>query len=186
MLLYLFGQQVIFSHFVFCSSTTISFSPLLSHSNFHSLTPTMKLTAINVLSVASLPAIVLAHAHHPFHHRRQAVSGSSATSSSLSPSSTSTLSAGTPSSGTPVSGSSVSGSSLSGTLLPTPTYTPSFTLLSENPTAYPLSSIVVNAPSAPTSPMPTAAPPGSTPSNIPNAPGIPNSTHLTSFAQEKK
>ena len=129
----------------------------------------MKLTAINVLSVASLPALVLAQAHNPFHHRRQASAASSA-SSSIS------------SSGTPVSGSST----FSTPIFPTPTYSPSFSLLSQNPTAVPLSSIVVNAPPAPTLPYPSAAAVGSKPSNIPNAPGIPDSTHLTLFSHGEK
>ena len=130
----------------------------------------MKLTAINVLSVASLPAFVLAQAHNPFHHRRQAAAASSSASSSTS------------SSGTPVSGSST----FSTPIYPTPTYSPSFSLLSENPTAVPLSSIVVNAPPATTLAYPSTAAPGSTPSNIPHAPGIPDSTHLTWFLHGEK
>jgi hypothetical protein len=128
----------------------------------------MKLTAIIVHSVASLPAILLAHAYNPLPQRRQA----SAASSSASPASTGTLSAGSSTFSTPI--------------YPTPTYSPSFSLLSENPTAVPLSSIVVNAPPAPTLAYPPTVAPGSTPSNIPNAPGIPDSTHLTLFPQGEK
>ncbi|KAH9050452.1 glycoside hydrolase/deacetylase [Lactarius hengduanensis] len=122
----------------------------------------MKLTAVNVLSVASLPVIVLAHAHHPHpHYHRQVLAASPSSSSSSSPPSSS--------SGTTISGT------VSNTLLPTPTgSTPSISLQSTNPTAVPLSNIVVNAPSAATSIMPSPAPPGTTPSNIPNAPGLPD------------
>ncbi|KAH8997494.1 glycoside hydrolase/deacetylase [Lactarius akahatsu] len=125
----------------------------------------MKLTAVNVLSVASLPVIVLAHARHPNpHNYRQVLAASPSSSSPLSSSS------GTPASGTVVST----------TLLPTPTgSTPSISLQSTNPTAVPLSNIVVNAPSAATSIMPSPAPPGTTPSNIPKAPGLPNISTLS-------
>ncbi|KAI9462349.1 glycoside hydrolase/deacetylase [Lactarius psammicola] len=123
----------------------------------------MKLTAVNVLSVASLPAIVLAHAHQP-HHHRQVLAVSPASSPSPSPS----------------TGTSTSGTVVSNTLLPTPTGpTPSFSLQSTNPTAVPLSAIVVNAPSAATSIMPTPAAPGTKPSNIPNAPGLPDISILS-------
>jgi len=130
----------------------------------------MKLTAIKVICVASLPAIVLAHAPHPFHRRQASPASSPPSTSSSTGTPTSGTPSGTPSSGTPVSGTS--------SLFPTPTYSPSFSLLSENPTAIPIASIVVNAPSAPTSPLPTPATPGSKPSNIPNAPGIPNISKL--------
>lgn len=147
-------------------------------------TLTMKLTAINVLSFASLPAFVLAHAdpYNPFrHHNRQAVAvaASSSSSSSSSPPS----SPSSPSS--PASAAPVSGITLSTSLFPTPTATPSFTIESTNPTAYPLSEIVVNAPSAPTIALPSPSAPGSTPSDIPNAPGLPDSMHLTLFSDEK-
>lgn len=129
----------------------------------------MKLTAVNVLSVVSFPVIVLAHANAPHHHHRQVLAASPATSSPSASSSSSSSPSGT----------LVSGTTVSGTLLPTPTGpTPSVSLQSVNPTAVPLSSIVVNAPSAPTSIMPTPAAPGTTPSDIPNAPGLPDISTL--------
>ncbi|KAI9444994.1 chitin deacetylase [Lactarius indigo] len=139
----------------------------------------MKLTAVNVLSVASLPVIVLAHARHPHpHHHRQVLAASPASSS---PSSLSSLSSSLSSpSSSLASGTPISGTVLSNTLLPTPTGpTPSISLQSTNPTAVPLSDIVVNAPSAATSIMPTPAPPGTTPSNIPDAPGLPDISTLS-------
>jgi hypothetical protein len=170
-IVYLFGQQSYFlsACLFLLNGHRLPFSlppPTL-------VTLTMKLTAINVLSVASLPVIVLAHARNPLPHRRQA-SAASSSASSASPASTST-----PSAGTPVSGSST----FSTPIFPTPTYSPTFTVLSQNPTAVPLASIVVNAPPASTLPLPATAAVGSTPSNIPNAPGIPDSTYLNLFSQ---
>lgn len=52
--------------------------------------------------------------------------------------------------------------------------TTTFSLEATNPTAVPLSSIVVNAPSAPTSPLSSIPTPGTVPNYMPNAPPIPN------------
>ena len=79
-----------------------------------------------------------------------------------------------------------SGTTASTTLLPTPTFSPSVSLLSQNSTAIPLASIVVNAPSTPTSIMPSRGAPGSTPSNIPKAPGLPDSTYVLNFVLRRK
>ena len=59
--------------------------------------------------------------------------------------------------------------------------TPSVTvsLLSANPTAVPLASIVSNEPSAPTQAFTTKEVPGATPSYMPNAPPLPDSTFHT-------
>ncbi|KAI0274859.1 glycoside hydrolase/deacetylase [Gloeopeniophorella convolvens] len=127
----------------------------------------MKLNTAQLLSVASLPAIALAHGPNgALHHRQVLAASSPPASSSATHTGSSSAPAGNP-------------TSVSTSLLPTPTGpTPSFTLLSTNPTAVPLSSIVVNAPSAPTSALPTPFPPGSKPSGIPNAPGLPDISSL--------
>lgn len=52
--------------------------------------------------------------------------------------------------------------------------TTTFSLEATNPTAVPLSDIVVNAPSAPTSPLASIPTPGTVPSYLPNAPPIPD------------
>ncbi|KAI0308015.1 hypothetical protein B0F90DRAFT_1679448 [Multifurca ochricompacta] len=115
----------------------------------------MKLSTSHLLSVASLPVFAFAHADNHHHHRQiLAASSSSSKSGALSPSSA-------PSSSTTLS-----------------SFPPSFSLHSQNPTAVPLSSIVVNAPSAPTSIMPTPATAGTKPSGIPNAPGLPDLSTL--------
>src|SRR6267142_2213310 len=123
----------------------------------------MKLTTSYVLPVLSFPALALAHANSPHHNRQVASAVSSAVSSTKVASA-----AGSSSVGVSVSGST--------SLFPTPSGpTPSFSLVATNPTAVPLSSIVVNAPSAPVDPTPTPYPAGTKPSNIPNAPGLPDS-----------
>ncbi|KAI0052911.1 carbohydrate esterase family 4 protein [Auriscalpium vulgare] len=119
----------------------------------------MKTSAARLLLAASLPLLAAANAHDArHHHARQNVDA--AASSSVASASAPAASASAP--------------AASSTLLPTPTGTiPPVSLLATNPTAVPLTSIVVNAPSAATSQLPTAAAAGSVPSNIPSAPGIP-------------
>jgi hypothetical protein len=104
----------------------------------------MKLTAIIVHSVASLPAILLAHAYNPLPQRRQA----SAASSSASPASTGTLSAGSSTFSTPI--------------YPTPTYSPPAPTLAYPPTVAPGStpSNIPNAPGIPDSTHLTLFPQG--------------------------
>lgn len=67
-------------------------------------------------------------------------------------------------------------SATSGSLTVTPSLPPSvtFTLLSTNPTAVPLSSIVANASSLPTSSLSSTVPPGTQPTFLPLAPPLPN------------
>jgi hypothetical protein len=140
----------------------------------------MKLPSSRVLPVLSFPVLVLAHGNRP-HFNRQATpsSSSAAVASSATPSGSSAIPI--PSTGLV----STSGSFVM-TLFPTPTGpTPSFTLVSENPTAVPLASIVVNAPPVSTSPVPLAYPVGAKPSNFPSAPGLPDSEHLTHASGER-
>jgi len=144
----------------------------------------MKLPSPRVLPVLSFPVLVLAHGDSP-HFNRQATPGSSAVASSATVASSVTPSG---SSAIPIPSTglvSTSGSFVM-TLFPTPTGpTPSFTLVSENPTAVPLASIVVNAPPISTSPVPLAYPVGAKPSNFPSAPGLPDSEHLTHASGER-
>ena len=122
----------------------------------------------SVLTVVALPFLVVAHgvdnlqARH--HYARQTTS-----SASSHPGSTSISSAA---SGT------VSSASVSGSVGANSSSTQNFTisLLSTNPTAVPLASIVSNEPSLPTQALTTTEVPGATPSDIPNAPPLPNST----------
>ncbi|KAI9511791.1 glycoside hydrolase/deacetylase [Russula earlei] len=117
----------------------------------------MKLTAFHLLPLVSF---AFANPNH-LHQQRQAAS-SIPPSSSTSPQ---------PSSSAPTSSSAASGVASSSVS--------SSTVASENPTAVPLASIVVNVPSAPTQIMPTPVPVGSKPSNIPNAPGVPDISTLS-------
>ena len=121
----------------------------------------MKLSTAHLLPVLSFSASALAHVDYRLPPRQFSSSGAS-----LGASSSGAL--------------SVSPTTASNTTAPLP----SFTLKSENPTAVPLSSIVVNATSAAFSPLPTAVAPGTKPTAIPNAPGIPDSEHSTCFLQE--
>lgn len=72
-------------------------------------------------------------------------------------------------------------SATSGSLTVTPSLPPSvtFTLLSTNPTAVPLSSIVANASSLPTSSLSSTVPPGTQPTFLPLAPPLPNAALLS-------
>src|SRR6266478_2154587 len=139
----------------------------------------MRLSAARLLPFLSLSAIPFARAND-HHHHRQLIASASGVTSSAAPSAPSAPSA--------ASGASVppgSSASVSGTLLPTPTGpTPSFSLASQNPTAVPISAIVVNAPSAATSLMPSPFPAGTKPSNIPNAPGLPDREHFSFFSEK--
>lgn len=143
---------------------------------------TMRPSTAHVLPLLSISFFSLARASNLHHHRQIAPSVASASGSTTIVAAAS--SAGSSAAGTAAAtaGSSVS---LSGTLLPTPTGpTPSFSLASENPTAVPLSSIVVNAPSAATVIMPSPYPAGTKPSDIPQAPGLPDREHFTHLAKK--
>ncbi|THH17399.1 hypothetical protein EW146_g3392 [Bondarzewia mesenterica] len=149
----------------------------------------MKLAS--AISIASLP--LLACARNPLHHHaaRQAASlvlaasSSSSSAASLTPSSVAAVSstASSAAAASSAASSAASGaSSLSGTTSAASSTAsvslPSISLLSTNPTAVPLQSIVVNAPSAATQVMPTPFSAGATPSAIPNAPGLPDVSKL--------
>jgi hypothetical protein len=156
----------------------------------------MKLPSFPVLPVLSFPALVLAHGNSPHpHFNRQATPGSSSAvassavaSSAVASSAVASSAASSSSNAIPIPSTglvSSNGGSVM-TLYPTPTGpTPSFTLVSENPTAVPLSSIVVNAPPISTSPVPLPYPVGAKPSNFPSAPGLPDSEHLTHASGER-
>jgi hypothetical protein len=154
----------------FSLSTFPSYSACLPSRSF-SLTlslnhPSMRLTSSYVLPILSFSALALAHANGPHHHRQVASAVSSAASSTATVASSTATAAS----------SAVGSASGSTSLLPTPTGPiPTFSLVSTNPTAVPLTSIVVNAPSAPASATPTPYAVGSKPSDLPNAPGLPDS-----------
>jgi len=113
-------------------------------------------------SIISAVALVAAHGDDYLHvrhlHQRQA-----------------------PSSPGPSSASSVTAN---GSVTAAPTTTaPNITvsLLSTNPTAVPLASIVSNASSGATQPLASTAAPGSTPTFLPGAPALPNRTFHIRF-----
>lgn len=127
-------------------------------------------------TVVAVPLLAVAHGGENLHYARQASTGATSHSGSTNPSSTS----GTVPSNVPVtsSGASVATSSGASGATPTTSSTSSIliTLLSTNPTAVPLASIVSNEPSLPTQPPSTTEVSGAVPSGIPNAPPLPNST----------
>ncbi|KAF8624775.1 hypothetical protein AX15_005665 [Amanita polypyramis BW_CC] len=130
-----------------------------------------------VVSVVALPAIVAAVHHVNPHEARQALPGSftlTGSGSSISGS----LSTTPATTGPIVSGTSTStGVSVPGSVATIPPALPttySFSLEATNPTAVPLSSIVLNAPSAPTSPLASTPPSGAVPTYLSNAPPLPN------------
>ncbi|KAA1468511.1 hypothetical protein DENSPDRAFT_771506 [Dentipellis sp. KUC8613] len=125
----------------------------------------MKLSA-GIISVASLPALALANTHGPFkHHVGRQVLAASASSSSGAASSA-------------AGSSSAHASGATSAAAPTPSGpVPSVSLLSTNPTAIPLQSIVAGAPSAATK-APSTFAAAATPSSIPNAPGLPDLTKV--------
>lgn len=116
----------------------------------------------SVLTIVALPLLVVAHGDQARHYARQAssagsLSGPTSASSGTLPSS---------------SNGQVTASTIS-----TPNVTVS--LLSMNPTAVPLASIVSNEPSEPTQALTTTEVPGATPSYMPSAPPLPDSTFHT-------
>ena len=137
-----------------------------------------------VASAAVLPALIVAcvaREHLDINARQVPPTVATGASTSISGSSPPPVASGT----TAVSGTTASGTSTAtitggvpglnnsvtvNSTLPTTT----FSLESTNPTAVPLSSIVVNAPSAPTSPLASIPTAGTVPSYMPNAPPIPN------------
>lgn len=139
---------------------------------FFPFAPTTMKVLTSVLTVA-FPLLVVAHGGDNLqarrHYARQASSGASSTHSG--PTSTVTLSGSATLPSTAVNGSVTSSTSS------TTNYT--ITLLSTNPTAVPLASIVSNEPSGPTQALTTTEAPGGIPSDIPNAPPLPNSTFHT-------
>ena len=138
----------------------------------------MRLSTARVLPFLSVVPFV--HANNLHHHRQVAAASSSSASGPAAPAAASSAAS------SPLGSSAALSGTVSGTLLPTPTGpTPSFTLVAENPTAFPLSSIVVNAPSAATSIMPTPYPAGTKPSYLPNAPGLPDREHFTYIFPQK-
>ncbi|KAI0281601.1 hypothetical protein BGY98DRAFT_913269 [Russula aff. rugulosa BPL654] len=137
----------------------------------------MRLSAARILPFLSLSVIPFSRASYNHRHRQLVVSSSGAASSGSTTSVASATSAASTSSGASVvSGSSISRTSAAvNTSLPTP----SFSLVSENPTAVPISSIIANASSAPVPPLPTPFAAGTKPSDIPNAPGLPSLSNFS-------
>ncbi|KDQ54795.1 carbohydrate esterase family 4 protein [Jaapia argillacea MUCL 33604] len=129
----------------------------------------MKLTA-SLVTAAALPIFVSAHAAHNHQardapHRVRQVSAAGSSSASAS---------GTPAA---ASGASVaSGSSVATTA--TPLATASYSLMSTNPTAIPLSQIISGAPAQPTHPLDTTYAAGSIPSAVTGGPALPNPSAL--------
>jgi hypothetical protein len=146
------------------------------------LPATMRLSAARILPFLSLSVIPFSRASYNHRHRQLVVSSSGAASSGPTTSVASATSAASTSSGASVvSGSSISRTSAAvNTSLPTP----SFSLVSENPTAVPISSIIANASSAPVPPQPTPFAAGTKPSDIPNAPGLPSREHFTLYSEK--
>ncbi|KAG6814013.1 hypothetical protein H0H92_003863 [Tricholoma furcatifolium] len=130
----------------------------------------MKLSSASYLvSAASVPLLAAAHGEHfNIHHARQAAAAV-AVSSSVSASAAATT----------VPTSTVAGAITSAAAATTPATTYSFSLLTTNPTAVPLSDIVSNAPSSVTSPLAVTYAPGTTPTAIPGAPALPDSSLLS-------
>jgi hypothetical protein len=128
----------------------------------------MKFSATAVLSVAALPALAAAHKGHldaRHHHNARQVPAAAAVSTPAA-SASAPLSASAPAASSPAA--SAAPSSASGGI------GPSVSLLSTNPTALPLSSIVGGAPSQPTHPLPSSPVAGAQPTFIPAAPPLPN------------
>ena len=126
-----------------------------------------------LLTVVVVPLLAVAHGGENLqarHYARQASSAASSHSGSTSPSSSS----GTVPSSVAVTSNTIVTSAPSTTSSSTSNFT--ITLLSTNPTAVPLASIVSNEPSGTTQPLTTTEVPGAVPSGIPNAPPLPNST----------
>ena len=126
--------------------------------------PTTMKALTSVLTLAAFSILVLAHGGDNLEARRQYAR--------QAPSSTSSHSGPTiPTTSGPVSSNSVNPSVTANT-----SSTPSITvsLLSTNPTAVPLASIVSNQSSLPIPTISTTETPGPGPTNIPNAPPLPD------------
>ncbi|KAF8078307.1 chitin deacetylase [Lyophyllum atratum] len=154
---------------------------------------------LGLISTASLPLLAVAHAASPefaarhAQHARQApgssivTSGTASQPAATSPAATSPAPppppppppAGTQTTGTQTTVPAVPGGT-TGTPAPgaTPSTTYTFSLLSTNPTAIPLSNIVSTAPSSVTRPLDHTFAPGSLPTFLPGAPPLPNAALL--------
>jgi hypothetical protein len=135
----------------------------------------MKVPAATLLLVAVLPALVLAHRNIDARHQaRQASAVSSSTSSSKS-GTVATPTSSSVSVSTPLTPGVVTATvSNSSTSLLSGAVGPSVSLLSTNPTALPLSSIVAGAPSQVTHPLTSTPVAGTQPTVIPGAPPLPD------------
>jgi len=132
----------------------------------------MKLATAVILSVAAFPALVSAHQNHARqHHARQQGTEVLAASSASTSASTQAASAAasTSSSGAVSASTSASTTSYSVTGIG-----PSVSLLSTNPTAVPLSSIVAGAPSQATHSLASTPVAGAQPTLVAGAPPLPN------------
>ncbi|TFY83310.1 hypothetical protein EWM64_g703 [Hericium alpestre] len=131
--------------------------------------------AMAVISAAALPALALASQPNAFYHHaaRQASAASSAA--------TSKASSAAPSGSSATSSASAATGSTAATSAPasgaTSVATPS--LLSINPTAIPLASIVANAPSASTHSITQTFAAGAAPSDISSAPPLPDLSKIS-------
>ncbi|KAH9947942.1 glycoside hydrolase/deacetylase [Amylocystis lapponica] len=139
-----------------------------------------------VLSAIIAPVLVSAHdvVHH--HHARQAPSSAAASSGSAPASAPSSPAASAPvassvaaasssaSSGAPPVAASSAVASSQVTAAPSNLPSLTFSLLSTNPTALPITAIASGMTTQATSPLSTTWTPGSLPTDIPGAPGLPN------------
>lgn len=138
----------------------------------------MKFLTTVALSVAALPVLASAH-RNPLRARLHHDARQAPAVAAVSTSSASTLAstpAGSAPAGSAPAGSAPAASSAAVSAPPALAsgIGPSVSLLSTNPTAYPLSSIVAGAPSQPTHPLPSTPAAGAQPTLIPGAPPLPN------------
>lgn len=165
---------------------------------FSSATTMKFLTASCLVSAATIPVLVAAHAgphdlpaRHAQLARQVTTTPSPAvnlatTSSPPSPPATTSPVGPAPGPTTPVTGApppppppGSSGVSAPSSVIPvTPTTTYTFSLQSTNPTAVPLSAIISTAPSSVTRPLDHTFTPGTQPTFLPGAPPLPNGTCL--------
>ncbi|RDB29322.1 Chitin deacetylase [Hypsizygus marmoreus] len=157
----------------------------------------MKFSTSCLVSVASIPVLVAAHAQNDFAARhaqhlnpRQASSVTSSTSLPGTSTSTPTTSAATTpvvpptvtsTPGVPPTTTNIPVISPTPTTpapVPVPTTTYTFSLQSTNPTAVPLTAIISSAPSSVTRPLDHTFTPGSVPTFLPGAPPLPNAAIL--------
>ncbi|KIM85487.1 carbohydrate esterase family 4 protein [Piloderma croceum F 1598] len=127
----------------------------------------MKFLTTVVLSVAALPALASAHKNRLRHHDARQAPAVAAVSTS----STSALASAPAGSAPAASSAAISASPALASGIGPPV-----SILSTNPTAYPLSSIVAGAPSQPTHALPSTPVAGAQPTLIPGAPPLPDIT----------